>query len=106
MHLLKVILLVSVTLAAMRLTSWFVLWGLSRLAPGNSPYQRLASNVVALLGFAGLLIADRVPGEVVDLQALAFGILVFGVFFAIDARWLPAYLRTRTPDRDVPRSTT
>ncbi len=104
MHLLKIILLIAVTLAVMRVASWVSLWCFSRLARRDSLYLRLAANVVALFAFAGLLIADRLPGELLDLQALAFGIIVFGVFFAIDARWLPAYLRTSTPDRDVPRS--
>lgn len=104
MHLLKIILLIGVTLGAMRVVSWSFLWLLGRVWKRESIYVRVASNVVALLAFTAFLVVDSVPGELLDIQALGFGIIVFGIFFAIDARWLPRCLRTRIQTREVPRS--
>ena len=104
MHLLKIILLISVTLGAMRVVSWSFLWLLGRVWKRESIYVRLASNVLGLLAFTAFLAVDTVPGEPLDAQALGFGMIVFGVFFAIDGRWLPRCLRTRIQTREVPRS--
>ena len=95
MHLLKIIFLVAVTLAAMRLVSWFFLWLLGWASKWDSLYLRLASNFMALFAFAAFLVADRMPGELLDTQALAFGAIVFATFFGIDAWWLPRWLLTR-----------
>jgi hypothetical protein len=92
MHQLKVALLVVLVLAVMRLSSWSLLWLLGRAFRSGSVRLRLAANVMALLAFAAFLVADSVPGELLDLQALAFGAVVFGLFFAVDARWLPRVL--------------
>jgi hypothetical protein len=102
MHLLRIILLVGLTLAAMRLMSWSFLWLLGWVSRRDSVYLRLASNVMALLAYAAFLAVDSVPGELLDTQALVFGVIVFGIFFCVDARWLPRCVLTRIRARDVP----
>ncbi len=104
MHLLKIVGLVTLTLATMRAVSWSFLWLLSRTWKRNSLYTRLVANVLALSVFSAFLMVDSVPGELLDLQALAFGVIVFGVFFGVDGWWLPGCLRGRIQTRDVSRS--
>lgn len=102
MHLLKIILLVGFTLGAMRVVSWSFLWLLGWASKWQSLYLRLAANGLALLAFAAVLVVDRVPGELLDVQALAFGAIVFGVFFVIDSKWLPGPLQSRIRVREGP----
>jgi hypothetical protein len=102
MHLLKIIFRVVVTLAAMRLVSWCFLWLLGWASKSDSLYLRLASNSMALFAFAAFLVVDRMPGELLDTQALAFGAIVFASFFGIDARWLPPCLLSRIQARRGP----
>lgn len=96
MHLVKVALLVVLTLAVMRLVSWAFLWLLGGIARSDSVSLRAAANALALVAFAAFLVADSVPGELLDTRALAFGAVVYGVFFAVDVRWLPRWLVGRT----------
>lgn len=96
MHSLKILLLVLLTLATMRLASWFCLLLLRWVLKQDSAYLRLGSNVLALCAFAALLLLDAVPGELLDLRALAFGVIVFAVFFALDLRWVPGFLARGT----------
>jgi hypothetical protein len=58
----------------------------------DAAWLPLGSNLLALCAFAALLRLDAVPGELLDLRALAFGVVVFAVFFAIDRRWVPGVL--------------
>ncbi len=95
MQQLKITILVALTLGAMRVMSWTLLWLLSRVARSGSIVLRLAANALALLAFASFLVLDSVPGELVDTQALAFGVVVFGIFFAVDSKWVPRCLLTR-----------
>jgi hypothetical protein len=99
MHQLKLTLLVVLTLASLRMVSWAFLWLLSRVVKSDSTSLRLASNALGLLAFASFLVVDSVPGELLDTQALAFGVVVFGIFFAVDSRWLPRPLATRVQER-------
>lgn len=89
MHAAKVILLLLTTLAVMRITSWFFGWLLQRLARARRLWGAVMSNAIALCGFAGLLFTQRVPGELIDLSALTFGVLVFSLYAVVDLRWTP-----------------
>jgi len=95
MHVLKIILLLVLTLAAMRLVSWALLWVLRRVWKCDSRHQPLAANALALAAFAAFLFIDRIPGQFLDPQALAFGVVVFGVCFGVDTRWLPRWVANR-----------
>jgi hypothetical protein len=94
MHQLKIALLLVLTVAAMRLLSWALLWLMGWAFRSESIRLRLVSNAIALSAFSAYLVVDRVPGEPVDAAALAFGCVVFCTFFAVDARWLPRPLLT------------
>ena len=96
MHSLKILLLLLLTLATLRSASWACLWLLRRVLKRDSAYLRLGSNVLALCAFAAFLLLDAVPGEFLDIQALAFGVIVYAVFFAIDLRWVPGFLSRGT----------
>jgi|GEM_PF-2411796 len=93
MHSLKIVILVALTLAAMRASSWFLLWLLVRLSKRDSIWLRLTANVLALGVFVGLLVAESVPGELLDLSALVFGVVTFGACFGLDRWWLPRCLK-------------
>lgn len=95
MHQLKVALLFVLTVAAMRLLSWALLWLMGWAFKSVSIGPRLASNAIALSGFSAYLLVDKVPGEPLDAAALAFGGIVFCIFFAIDTRWLPRPFRNK-----------
>jgi hypothetical protein len=94
MHQLKIALLLVLTLAAMRLLSWALLWLMGWAFKSESLGTRLTSNAIALSAFSAYLLVDNVPGEPPDVAALAFGGIVFCIFFAVDARWLPRPLLT------------
>ena len=95
MHLLKVISLVVLTVAIMRFVSWAFLWMLGRGLKRDSVYVRLGANLLGLCAFAVFLIVDKIPGEFIDLQALAFGVIIFCIFFVLDAKCLPRFLSRR-----------
>jgi hypothetical protein len=96
MHALKTILLLLLTLAAMRMASWFCLWLLRRVLTRDAAWLPLGANLLALCAFAVLLRLDAVPGELLDCRALAFGVVVFAVCFAADLRWVPGILSRGT----------
>ena len=89
MRALKVALLLVLVLAAMRATSWILQWLLSRLARIPVRGAIVAGNLAAFALFSGLLWWDRVPGEPMDLNAVLFGLVVFGLFGAADVFWTP-----------------
>ena len=96
MHALKILLLLLLTLAAMRVASWLCLWLLRRVLKRDAAWLPLGANLLALCAFAALLRLDAVPGELLDFRALVFGVIVFAVFFAIDLRWVPGILSRGT----------
>jgi hypothetical protein len=87
MHVAKVVLLVLLTLAVMRVASWSLGWLLNRFAGTKRLWTALLSNGVALMAFAGVLVAQRMPGEMIDVSALTFGVIVFAAYALIDIRW-------------------
>ena len=87
MHAAKIILLLLLTLAAMRGASWSVGWVLKRFARMKSLWIAVISNAVSLGVFACVLVTQRMPGEFIDLSALGFGVVVFTVCAAIDSSW-------------------
>ncbi len=87
MHAAKVILLLLLTLAVMRVASWSLGWLLKHLTKTRRLWIAVISNALALGVFACLLVTQRVPGELIDPSALTFGILVFTVYALIDVRW-------------------
>jgi UDP-N-acetylmuramyl pentapeptide phosphotransferase/UDP-N-acetylglucosamine-1-phosphate transferase len=86
---LKVAVLLVLVLAAMRATSWFLQWMLSRLARVPGGVGIVSGNLAALALFVGYLWWDRVPGEPMDRDAVLFGLVVFGLFGAADFFWRP-----------------
>jgi len=99
MHTFKVVSLVLVTLLVLRLGSWALLWLLSRLFHRHSVVLRLAANLLGLAAFVAFLVIDRLPGEILDLQAFVFGLVVFALFFAADCKWLPRIISGRPVSR-------
>lgn len=87
MHVAKVILLLLLTLAVMRVASWSLGWLLKRFTGAKRLWIALLSNTVALIAFAGGLVTQRIPGELIDLSALTFGVVVFTMYALIDIRW-------------------
>jgi hypothetical protein len=87
MHVAKVILLLLLTLAVMRVASWSLGWLLKHLTGTKRLWIALISNTVALLAFASALVIQRIPGELIDLSALTFGVVVFTPYTLIDIRW-------------------
>jgi hypothetical protein len=87
MHLAKVILLLLLTLVVMRAASWSLGWLLRRLTGAKRLWIALLSNTVALIAFAGVLVTQRIPGELIDWSALTFGVVVFTMCALIDIRW-------------------
>lgn len=87
MHTAKVILLIVLTLAVMRFASWSLGWLLKRFSTTRRLWIAVISNGIALAAFGCLLVTQRIPGELLDLSALTFGVLVFSVYALIDVRW-------------------
>jgi len=87
MHAAKVVLLWLLTLAVMRVASWSLGWLLNRFAGTKRLWTALLSNGVALMAFAGVLVTQRIPGEMIDASALTFGVVVFTAYALIDIRW-------------------
>jgi hypothetical protein len=87
MHVAKVVLLLLLTLAVMRVASWSLGWLLNRFAGTKRLWTALLSNGVALMAFAGVLVTQRIPGEMIDASALTFGVVVFTAYALIDIRW-------------------
>ena len=89
MHALKLVILMAVTLAIMRVISWGLGWALARWRPMRVGASSLASNTGGLLLFLGLLHWNRLPGEFLDLSAAVFGVVVYAVFAVVDLLWRP-----------------
>jgi hypothetical protein len=87
MHVIKIILLLLLTLALMRIASWT----LGRLLNRYSKMQPLGIAVLSNLGalglFMGVLIGQNGPGELFDGTELAFGIAVFTLYALYDLKW-------------------
>lgn len=99
MHLAKLLVLLLGTLVVMRACSWFFLWLMARLAKAMPLWHRVVSNAFALFLYLGILILDRLPGELMDARAAVFGLAVYAVFALCDLKWLPSFVATagRTP---------
>jgi hypothetical protein len=93
MRALKLPALLVLVLVAMRATSWILQWLLSRLARIPGRVAIVSGNLAAFALFSGLLWWDRVPGEPMDLNAVLFGLVVFGLFGVADFFWTPVKLR-------------
>ena len=76
----RVILLLLLTLAVMRVASWSPGW----LLKHHTGTKRLWIPVVSN---AGVLVTQRIPGELIDLSALTFGVAVFTTYTLINIRW-------------------
>jgi hypothetical protein len=87
MHAAKVVLLLLLTLGVMRVVSWSLGWLIGHLAGMKRLWIALLSNGVALMAFAGVLMTQRIPGEMIDASALALGVIVFATYALIDIRW-------------------
>jgi len=70
MHAVKILFLLLLTLAAMRVASWLCLWLLRRVLKRDAAWLPLGANLLALCAFAALLRLDAVPGELLDFRAL------------------------------------
>ncbi len=101
MHVAKVILLLLLTLAVMRGASWSLGWLLKRLTGTKRLWIAVVSNTMALIAFAGVLVTQRIPGELMDFSALTFGAVVFTALALFDIRWTRW---GKGVDRDATRS--
>jgi hypothetical protein len=97
MHAAKVILLLVLTLAVMRVASWSLGWLLKRFSTTKRLWIAVLSNGIALAAFGCFLVTQRIPGELIDAPALTFGVLVFSVYALIDVRWT-GWGRTESSD--------
>lgn len=86
---LRLFVLLLLTLAAMRAGSWALGWALAKLAHAEARFTSAVSNAVAFLLFIGLLLWNLYPGEPVDIAAVVFGAVVFGVYGLTDLYWRP-----------------
>jgi hypothetical protein len=83
MKVLKISVLLALFLAAMRLASWAVAWGIRRAGVKPRAAAMLA-NVICFAAFSGWLFYDLLPGEPIDWGAVLFGAAVFGAYAALD----------------------
>ena len=90
MHALKIVFLVILTLALMRIVSLAFAWPLMRWWYGTcATTMYLVANAAGLLVFLGFLHWNRVPGEFLDVSASIFGVVVYALFAVLDCRWHP-----------------
>ncbi len=94
----KLTLLLLLTIAAMRLCSWVLKWILTKALPGRRKLVALLANGACLAAFVSWLYYDLLPGEPIDIAALVFGLLVFGIFALWDARTPTASVHFSTSD--------
>ena len=87
MHAARLTVLLLLTLGVMRVVSWSLGWLIGRLAGMKRLWLAVISNAAALMVFAGVLVTQRVPGELIDVSALTFGVIVFTTYALIDIRW-------------------
>jgi hypothetical protein len=89
MHALKIAFLLLLTLAVMRGASWLLGWLAFRFAGAPRNASTFLGNGVACGLFTAAQFWNRMPGEPIDLAALVFGAVVFGVYQLLDLRWCP-----------------
>jgi len=82
----KLSLLLLLTLGVMRLCSWSLKWVLTKFLPHRKVLVALIANAACFIAFLSWLYFDLLPGEPIDIAAVLFGFLVFGVFGLWDAR--------------------
>lgn len=100
MKLLKICILLLLTLAAMRATSWAVAWAMVRLRGANVRIVAVLANLAGFAAFVLLLNFNLLPGEPVDWPAILFGLVVFVLYGVADFFWRPWAGRVR-PSADV-----
>ena len=103
MHVAKVILLLLLTLAIMRVASWCLGWLIEHLTGAKRLWVAVVSNTVALTAFAGVLVTQRIPGEMIDSSALTFGAVVFATCAPIDIRWTKWGKKGARRSRHIPK---
>ncbi|MFN7995565.1 MAG: hypothetical protein U0Q18_18285 [Bryobacteraceae bacterium] len=86
---LKILVLLLAVLAAMRVGSWTVEWCIEKLTVLPAKFVAIVGNLIGLGVFAVLLLRDQLPGEPLDMSALVFGVIVFGVCCWTDLHWRP-----------------
>ena len=86
-HWLKVIFLLVLTLAVMRLASWTLGWLAFRLAKVPHRLSTWIGNLAALSLFVGFVVWNLAPGEPFDVEATVFGVVVYAIFQAVDLKW-------------------
>jgi hypothetical protein len=89
MKTLKVAALLLLVLVTMRAVSWILQWALLRLARIGGGAGVVAGNLAAFALFSALVWWNLVPGEPMDLEAVLFGLVVFGLCGAADLLWTP-----------------
>ncbi len=89
MHWAKIVVLVLLTVAAMRLESWILGWVLAKLFPNHHKTTSILSNLIALSVFVLLLYTDLMPGEPMDWAAVVFGLVMYTMFAFTDLFWTP-----------------
>ena len=85
----RLVLLVLLTLGVMRAGSWILGWILSKLSRAGARFATIASNALAFLLFVGLLLWNLYPGEPLDLSAVIFAAVVYGIYGFTDLYWRP-----------------
>jgi len=93
---LKICLLLILTLAAMRALSWAAAWILQRFTSARAPTVAVLANGVGFIAFFLFLYFNLLPGEPIDWGAVAFGLVVFVIYAAIDILWRPSKRKVRT----------
>jgi len=89
MHAIKVAVLFLAVLIVLRLASWGVNWLIFLVRRRTTFITSAISNAVALGAFIGLLIWNLMPGESFDVWETVFGVIVFGIYLAMDSFWYP-----------------
>ncbi len=88
LHWIKIILLLALTLAAMRALSWGLGWLVLRFLREHRKPVCFGANAACFILFGLLLYNNRNPGGM-DFAALLFGAVVYLIFFVSDLFWLP-----------------
>jgi hypothetical protein len=89
MHWTKIVVLVLLTVAAMRLGSWILGWVLAKLFRNHHKTTSILSNLVAFSVFVLLLYKDLMPGEPMDWAVVVFGLVMYTMFTVTDLFWTP-----------------
>ena len=89
MKALKVAALLVLVLVTMRAFSWILQWILSRLARVRGGVGVVAGNVAGFALFSAFVWWNLAPGEPMDLEAVLFGLVVFGLYGGADFFWSP-----------------